>query len=192
MKKLSVWFDGKNETNTNELFNIDNDNMNEHDDIGLIDAKEQVDLVPESITGNGLQERHLLDYKLNRMTAAQTRNKNMVNMNCNYNIQPIFASKNENLGILAATETSRGMIKQLVVNSNKEEGGPIDTPPGRPPEKNSTKKQPKMKPQTPEFQKILRRIKEKRRVKESKSSGIDVVENLVGGPNRAMLRKQKL
>ena len=48
-----------------------------------------------------------------------------------------------------------------------------------------------MKHQTPEFQKILRRIKEKRRVKESKSSGIDVVENLVGGAKQSDVEKKE-
>ena len=166
VKKISGWFDEKVKYSDEQNEKLIHENIQKDENNYM---KVELDLPHKSLNSNikKQHERHLHVKKLNQSKADELADHCEVNMDIDTNITPKNVPKTPESKISTDSGLldSMGGRKMLKATDLKKGGGALAKTPIKNPRKNVAKVMSKPKPQTPEFKRILERMKNRKREK---------------------------
>jgi len=154
VKKVSVWFDCKSDFKANQPIVKNDENRMKKKFVEVIEAEKLPSLMPKNDEMLRRQQHHLCEDNFNLETST--------NGNAGIHVNSLeFAPENPSDGQKLVVEKDEGVNGQMV-RCPKIEGGALLAAQNETPQRMLTKIKTTKKPQTPEYKRILRRIREKK------------------------------
>ena len=192
VKKLGDWFDGQSEYSATPIEVPNDENMTKCDFIEVSEAEILPTITPRFDEKVTLPKRHLpmgnLNTKICEFSLNQDDRKNDSKQD---SLTPI--SLNTPKIDLKVRGDAEGVISQSIDPGKRGEGGTVTTP-LKPPRRISTKILPSKKPQTPEYKRILRRIKDKKlaRAKNDRNCDQKCDSEMLGGSDQVKVETAEI